>query len=234
MNLSLCTYCIALTCIILMLYFHRILLMLFFSPLTILVSWYKRNKGTTNGLLTKVSERYSWQFERLFLYWISQIHSHLIRNFFYRYIQGIELGKNVVIYSNCEIRNPTKLKIGNETIIGNNAILDARAGLELGENVNLSSNVSIWTLQHDYRDRDFACTPEHFGPVKICDRAWIGPNVIILHDVTVGEGAVVAAGAVVTKNVPPFTLYGGVPARQIGERPKNIRYVFTGNPCPYL
>lgn len=209
MNLSLCTYCIALTCIILMLYFHRILLMLFFSPLTILVSWYKRNKGTTNGLLTKVSERYSWQFERLFLYWISQIHSHLIRNFFYRYIQGIELGKNVVIYSNCEIRNPTKLKIGNGTIIGNNAILDARAGLELGENVNLSSNVSIWTLQHDYRDRDFACTPEHFGPVKICDRAWIGPNVIILHDVTVGEGAVVAAGAVVTKNVPPFTLYGG-------------------------
>ncbi len=209
MNLSLCTYCIALICIILMLYFHRILLMLFFSPLTILVSWYKRNKSTTNGLLTKVSERYSWQFERLFLYWISHIHSHLIRNFFYRYIQGIELGKNVVIYSNCEIRNPTKLKIGNGTIIGNNAILDARAGLELGENVNLSSNVSIWTLQHDYRDRDFACTPEHFGPVKICDRAWIGPNVIILHDVTVGEGAVVAAGAVVTKNVPPFTLYGG-------------------------
>lgn len=234
MNLPLSTIFIA--CIVLTLYFHRILLMLFFSPLTILTSKYKRkeDKGENNGLLAKVAERYSWQFERLFIYWIGQIHSHTIRFFFYRYVQGIELGKNVVIYSNCEIRNPTNLKIGNGTIIGDNAVLDARAGLELGENVNLSSNVSIWTLQHDYRDKDFACTPEHYGPVKICDRAWIGPNVIILHDVTIGEGAVVAAGAVVTKNVPPFTLYGGVPAKLIGQRPKDLRYVFTGNPCPYL
>ena len=209
--------------------------MVVLSPLTIFSIWYKQHENSLNcRVFAKITNRYNWQFERLFIFWIGQIHSHLIRNFFYRYIQRIELGENVIIYSGCEIRNPSGLKIGKGTIIGNNAILDARAGLAIGENVNLSSNVSIWSLQHDYRDPDFACTPEHYGPVKIEDRAWIGPNVIILHDVTIGEGAVVAAGAVVTKDVPPFTLYGGVPAKLIGRRPRNLKYVFQGHPCPYL
>lgn len=147
--------------------------------------------------------------DRLCLKWIADIPSHHIRNFFYRHIYKVQMAPKVVIYSGAEIRNPTNLKIGKGSIIGDNAILDARAGIEIGQNVNFSSNVRIWTLQHDYRDPDFACTPEHYGPVKICDRAWIGPHTIILHDVTIGEGAVVGAGAVVTKDVPPYTLMGG-------------------------
>lgn len=182
--------------------------MLLFSPLSISVSLIRRKKSC-NRFLVKVCEKYSWYLERLFIFWIGQIHSHFIRKFFYRNIQGVNLAEDVIIYSGCEIRNPLELKIGRGSIIGDNAILDARAGLEIGSNVNISSNVSIWTLQHDYRDPDFACTKEHYGPVKISDRAWIGPNVVILHDVTIGEGAVVAAGAVVTRDVPPFTLYGG-------------------------
>ena len=126
------------------------------------------------------------------------------------------------------------IKIGKGTIIGENAILDGRAGLEIGNNVNFSSNVRIWTLQHDYRDPDFACNPEHYGPVKICDRAWIGPHTIILHDVTVGEGAVIAAGAVVTKDVLPYTLVGGGPAKQIGIRPRGLRYEFHGGHPKFL
>lgn len=120
---------------------------------------------------------------------------------------------NVVIYSGAEIRNPAKLRIGEGTIIGDNAILDARAGIEIGNNVNFSSDVRIWTLQHDYRDPNFACNPEHYGPVKIGDRAWLGPHSIILRNVTIGEGAVVAAGAVVTHDVPPYELWGGMPGK---------------------
>ena len=137
--------------------------------------------------------------------------------FFYKKIYRINLEKDVVIYSGAEIRNPNGLHIGKGSIIGSNAILDARAGIDIGKNVNFSSNVSIWTLQHDYRDPDFACNPKHYGPVKICDRAWIGPNSIILRNVTIGEGAVVAAGSVVTKDVMPYTIVGGNPARVIGS-----------------
>lgn len=116
----------------------------------------------------------------------------------------------------------------------NNAILDARAGITIGSNVNISSNVSIWTLQHDYRDPYFRCTPEHYGPVVIENRVWIGPSVTVLHDVTIGEGAVVAAGSVVTKSVPPYTLVGGIPAKVIGKRPKELKYNFTGKHRHFL
>lgn len=174
--------------------------------------------------------------DRLCLYWIAQIPSHHIRNFFYRHIYLVQMGKHVTIYFGAEIRNPTGLKIGDGSIIGDNAILDARAGIEIGKNVNCSSNVRIWTLQHDWRDPNFNCTQEHYGPVKICDRAWIGPHTIILHDVTIGEGAVVAAGAVVTKDVPPYTLVGGIPAKTLGDqqRPQNLVYEFKGEHARFL
>lgn len=170
----------------------------------------------------------------LCLKWISQFPSHRLRMLLYRFCYGLEAKKNVVIYSGCELRSPYNCKIGKGSIIGSNAILDARAGIDIGENVNLSSNVSIWTYQHDYRDPEFKCIPEHFGPVKIGNRAWIGPNTVILHDVEIGEGAVVAAGAVVTKNVPPYTLVGGVPAKVIGERPHNLTYEFNGSHSHFI
>ena len=62
------------------------------------------------------------------------------------------------------------------------------------------------------------------GLVVIIDRAWISCRVVILPGVTVGEGAVVAAGAVVTKNVPPYTIVAGVPAKEVGKRTKDLRY----------
>lgn len=132
------------------------------------------------------------------------------------------------------IRNPTGLCIGKGSIIGDNAILDARAGLIIGDDVNLSSDVQIWTYQHDYRDPFFSCNPGHYGKVIIGNRAWIGPRVIILHSVKIGEGAVIAAGAVVTKDVPPFTLVGGIPAKIIGKRPQNLKYHFNGKACSFL
>ena len=150
----------------------------------------KRQTGNLQqgDIVFRIANKFSYMFDRLFLYWIGNIHSHRIRMFFYKYVYLMDIAGEVTMYYNIEIRNPSGIKIGKGTIIGENAILDGRAGLEIGNNVNFSSNVRIWTLQHDYRDPDFACNPEHYGPVKICDRAWIGPHTIILHDVTVGEG----------------------------------------------
>ena len=170
----------------------------------------------------------------IFLYWVGHTHHHTFKMFFYRHVYHMDIAKKVVIYKDCEVRNPEAVSIGKGSVIGDNAILDGRAGLTIGENVVLASNVSIWTLQHDYRDPEFRCIKGHYGSVRICNRAWIGPNAIILHDVTIGEGAVVAAGAVVTKDVEPFTLVGGVPAKKIGERPKNLTYSFNGFHRPFI
>lgn len=115
-------------------------------------------------------------------------------------------------------------------IIGDNAILDARGGLEIGANANLSSNVSIYTLQHDHRDPEFQCTNLN-AKVTIGARSWIGSNVIVLPGVKVGEGAVCCAGCVVTKDVEPYAVVAGIPAKKVNERPKVLTYNFTGKSC---
>lgn len=112
-------------------------------------------------------------------------------------------------------------------------VFDGRRGLEIGNNVNISSDVSIWTLQHDHRDPYFECKPEG-GKVVIGDRVWLGSNVIVLPGVTIGEGAVCCAGCVVTKDVEPFTVVAGIPAKKVNERPKDLYYVFNDKVCRLL
>lgn len=206
----------------LVVFYKSLILVLLAVPIRIVSQCRRRNNGHLRG------ERFLCCFDDQVLYLVKNIPSNHIRVFYLKYIFLTDIGKNVVIYRGCEIRSPLFLKIGEGSIIGDKAILDARAGLTIGRNVNLSSNVSIWTMQHDYRSPDFSCTSDHYGPVVIKDRSWLGPNSIILHDVTVGEGGVVAAGAVVTKSVDDFTVVGGIPARKIADRPRNLTYVFNG------
>ena len=99
--------------------------------------------------------------------------------------------------------------------------------------MNFSSNVHIWTEQHDHRDPWFRCTGGSDFKVVIDDRAWIGPNVTILHSVHIGEGAVVGAGAVVTKDIPPYAIAAGIPAKIIGTRNKDLKYEFNGVAAPF-
>lgn len=134
---------------------------------------------------------------------------------------GARVGKKVVVHGGGECRAPWRLCLGDGSIIGDHSILDARGGIEIGRNVNISSQVAIWTAQHDYRSPTFSAK---IAPVKVEDRAWLSFRCTILPGVTIGEGAVVAAGAVVTKNVAPFTVVAGIPARKIGERPREMLY----------
>lgn len=225
-----------------LIYFHRVVLLLLTSPFTCFYQTYAMNRenGFGNGrnlyekAINYTGRQYRKFSERLGLFWVGQIHSHHLRMFFYRHVYRMDIAPKVIIYSGAEIRNPANVHIGAGSVIGNDAILDGRAGIFIGENVNLSSGVQIWTLQHDYRDPQFRCNPEHYGPVHIGDRAWLGPRTLLLHDVTIGEGSVVAAGAVVTKDTPPYSLVGGVPAKIIGERPQNLTYVFSGSHAHFL
>lgn len=159
---------------------------------------------------------------------IGYIPSHHIRLFFYKHIFRMDLGKNVVIYSAFETRNPWNIRIGSGSIVGDRVIMDARYGIELGENVNISTGAWFWTLQHDVNAVDFTSQGTG-GAITIKDRAWISSRTTILPGCVVQEGCVIAAGAVVTKSCEdPFSIYGGIPAKKIGKRNNEINYIFDG------
>ena len=171
-------------------------------------------------------------WSRYMLFKVSVVPSMHFRKLIYKLL-GAKVSHDVVFHFKTELRAPELLVIGGGTIIGDNAILDARGGLEMGKNVNLSSNVSIYTLQHDHRDPDFNCTNLH-AKVTIDDRVWLGSNVIVLPGVHIGEGAVCCAGCVVTKDVEPYAVVAGIPAKKVNERPRNLRYNFTSKSCNRL
>lgn len=166
-------------------------------------------------------------FSRYVVYEVGLIPSFVIRKMYYK-AMGVEMGERVVFHFRTELRDGYGIKIGDGTIVGDNAILDGRNGLIIGRNVNISSNVSIYTEQHNHRRPNFDCVFSRPMAVTIGDRAWLGSNVIVLPGVSVGEGAVVCAGAVVTKDVEPYAVVAGIPAQKVSERPRNISYELSG------
>ena len=174
----------------------------------------------TKTFVAKLRSRYH-HLKFLGLQGIGKIPSQTIRKYLYRSSFQLEIGENTVIYNSCHLRDPHKITIGNNTSIGDRCILDGRSGLTIGSSVNISTGAWIWTLQHDPHDANFAAKG---APVKIEDYAWISSRTTILPGVTIGKGAVVAAGAVVTKSVEPYAIVGGVPAKKIGDRSTNLNY----------
>lgn len=161
------------------------------------------------------------EFSLMILHFIGNIPSHLIRRFFYR-LAGMKIGKGTTIHMETKFYRTENIEIGNDSIIGEGAVLDGRGKLIIGNHVAIASEVMIYNSEHDVNDT-------HFNPkiedVIIEDYVFIGPRAIILPGIRVGKGAVVGAGAVVTKNVPPFHIVGGVPAKLIGERKvKDLSY----------
>ena len=135
-------------------------------------------------------------------------------------------GKNVTIVkgSSFTFRN---IYLGNNVSIGGNAMfMCTRARIVVGNNVMFGPRVSIITGGHrmdilgkymiDIKDKDKR--PEDDRDIVICDDVWVGANSIILRGVTVGEGSVIAAGSVVTKDVIPYSIVGGSPARILKMR----------------
>lgn len=161
------------------------------------------------------------EFENLILRIVGIVPSHFFRRFFYR-LSGMQIGDGSSIHTGAVFYDIKNIKIGRDTIIGENSILDGRAKINIGNHVDFASEVMVYNAQHDVNSDNFEAT---LAPVVINDYVFIGPRAIILPGVTIGKGAVVGAGAVVTKDVEEFKIVGGVPAREIGERNiKNPKY----------
>lgn len=152
---------------------------------------------------------------------ISKIPSHDIRLFLYRHLFRTRIGKDSTIHRGCELFMPQRIKIGRNTVIGWDCVLDGRGGLRIGNNVDIASNVFIFTAMHDPQDPYYRYVKKK---VVIDDNVWISSRATILPGVHVGEGAVVGAGSVVTRDVRPYTIVGGSPARFVSTRNQDIRY----------
>ena len=152
---------------------------------------------------------------------VGLIPSHHFRRWMYRHVFKVHLGQGSIIHWQARFFRPEGVHIGNYCNIGNNAFLDGRRGLTIGNCVATGSEIMIYTLQHDIESLTFDVVG---GPVIIEDYVYIGPRVIILPNVHIGRGAVVAAGAIVTQDVPDYAIVGGIPARFIRERRHDLNY----------
>lgn len=145
---------------------------------------------------------------------------------------GVKMSSNVRFYQGFHVRNPHNIEIGDGVSIGPKVLLDGRRGLTIGSNVTIAYEAIIWTLNHDYNDINFIAKG---APVIIEDYAWICCRSIILPGIKIGRGAIVASGAVVTKDVPPFSIVAGVPAKIIGYREdKPYKYGYKSNTIEYF
>lgn len=128
------------------------------------------------------------------------------------------LGRKSVVESYCCINNAVgDVTIGDQTRIGIHCTVIGPVCI--GNNVNLAQGITVTALNHNFEDATRRIDEQGIStkPVVIGDDVWIGANAVILPGVTIGRHVVVAAGAVVTKDVPEFTVVGGVPAKVIKD-----------------
>lgn len=159
--------------------------------------------------------------------WIGCAPSRTIRNAYLNRYLG-KMGKGTSVQMNCRFLNGRKVFLGNRNVINFGCLFDGRHyEIKTGTDVSIGPEATILTLGHDPQSAEFG---NKGGPVIIANHVWIAYRAIILPGVTIGEGAVVAAGAVVTKDVEPYTIVAGSPARKVGVRNENLSYELSFKP----
>jgi acetyltransferase-like isoleucine patch superfamily enzyme len=171
---------------------------------------------------------------RSILYWANRFVYHLgnldrfeplkrLRGWHYSMLLH-EAGSNLRLGPRARIFNPANVIVGSNCFIGNEARLYAwNDRITIGNNVLIAAEVLITTRNHGFEDTKVAMADQGYrnAPVTIEDDVWIGFRSIILAGVTVGRGSILAANTVVTKDVEPYSIVGGVPARLIRKRTDN-------------
>lgn len=142
------------------------------------------------------------------------------RNYYLR-LFGFVIKDKSSIHRDCKFFHIGKIRIGRSSVVNWGCYLDNRRGIYIGNNVGIAHNTKIYTLGHDLNDSEFKTKGK---PVYINDNAFIFSNAIIMPGVTIGEGAIILAGSVVTKSVEPWSIVGGNPAKKIRERKHDINY----------
>jgi len=145
---------------------------------------------------------------------VGRLPSRTIRHAYLRLWLG-RFGTGTGVQLGCRFLNGRKIALGPRNVVNFGCLLDGRQYvIRTGSDVSIGPEAAVLTLGHDPQSADFALRG---GDVHIGDRVWIGYDAVVLPGVTIGDGAIVAAGAVVTKDVPPRAFMVGVPARHLRE-----------------
>lgn len=128
---------------------------------------------------------------------------------------GARIGRHVHIYNSAQIYFPWNLEVGDWSAIGEHAIIYNLGMVRIGRHVTVSQGAHLCAGTHDYTD---AALPLLKPPIVINDQAWICTDAFVGPGVTVGEGAVAGARAVIVRNVEPWEVMAGNPARKIKQR----------------
>ena len=131
-------------------------------------------------------------------------------------------GQGTGVQMGCRFLNGRKIQLGDRNVINFGCLLDGRRySIRTGDDVSIGPEAAILTLGHDPQSPNFS---DKGGEVVIGNKVWICYRAIILPGVSIGEGAVVGAGAVVSRDVEPYTIVAGSPARVVGARTKDLHY----------
>lgn len=172
-------------------------------------------------LLNKINNFLGEGFLYLTNHVVNHIPFHFVRLSFYRHCMKFEIAPGSNIFMDAWFDSKKNFQLGKNSVINQKCRLDNRGCITMGDSVSISAEVCILTAEHDPQSIDFS---GGVRPVNIEDYVFIGTRAMILPGVTLGKGSFIAAGAVVTKDVPPFTIVAGVPAKPIGIRRSDLDY----------
>lgn len=153
------------------------------------------------------------------LQWLPGFEGMVLRSFFYRTLFADSSG-HVYLYPRVHIIFSHRIRVGRRVAINVGCYLDGRGGITIGDCVLMGPNCVINSCDHGFSRTDVPIfeQPVEFAETIIEDDVWLGANVVVNKGVRIGRGCVIAAGAVVTKDVPPYSVAGGVPCRVIRSR----------------
>jgi len=184
-------------------------------------------RAETRGLPRRLGAKFAFLAELLFNDIVTHIPVRWIRMLLFRSLVR-NCGSKVGLLRGVQVYMPRNISIADRAVLNQHVLLDGRGGaLVVGENVDIAQQTQIWTLEHDPASPTFATRG---GDVVIEHHAWIASRATILPGVRIGCGAVVAASAVVTRDVPQLAIVAGIPARVIGQRDNALAYQLDHRP----
>ncbi|MBL8227481.1 MAG: colanic acid biosynthesis acetyltransferase WcaF [Bryobacterales bacterium] len=128
---------------------------------------------------------------------------------------GATIGRGVVIKPGVRVKYPWKLTVGDNTWIGEDAWIDNLAEVRLGANVCISQGAYFCTGNHDWTDPAFGLMAK---PITVGDGGWVAARALICPGVTIAEGAIAAAGSVISRDIPAWEIHAGNPAVFVARR----------------
>ncbi|HNR22879.1 MAG TPA: acyltransferase [Steroidobacteraceae bacterium] len=130
------------------------------------------------------------------------------------------LGEGTVVQEHFWVTNPEKVSIGSHCNFAQGVFITGGGGVTIGDYVGLGPDVKIWSVNHRFEDPDTPWLKQGWDklPVVIEDDVWLGANCFVMPGITIGRGAILSAGTIMMKSVPPYAICAGNPGRVVGWR----------------